>query len=79
MSPTPTAGLGGGEGFGDLPAFGVEPSQIGQPSTPFSQARPRVGRERIRGVWDNFRERLGLNRGAQSTNAPDDNNNNGNA
>ncbi|KAI0629891.1 hypothetical protein C8Q77DRAFT_273797 [Trametes polyzona] len=59
MSPTPTAGLGGGPGFGVVPDF--------DPSAPAPQVPPpapqqREGRERIRNVWESFRERLGLNR-----------------
>ncbi|KAI1793223.1 hypothetical protein LXA43DRAFT_885731 [Ganoderma leucocontextum] len=59
MSPTPTAGLGGGEGFGNLPGFGLDPSASISPS-PTTVAQHREGRERIRSVWENIRERLGL-------------------
>lgn len=59
MSPTPTAGLGGGQGFGNLPGFGLNPSaQIS--TSPATTVQHREGRERLRGVWENIRERLGL-------------------
>ncbi|KAL1950125.1 hypothetical protein VTO73DRAFT_5248 [Trametes versicolor] len=60
MSPTPTAGLGGGPAFGlDIGADSSAP-----PPPTFSAApQQREGRERIRNVWESFRERLGLNRG----------------
>lgn len=50
MSPTPTAGLGNLPGFGNMAGL--------------DQARgpaQRDGRDRIRNVWENVRERLGLN------------------
>lgn len=63
MSPTPTAGLGGGEGFRSLPGFGLDPVAPQPPAlTPIHTPQPREGRERIRNVWESFRERLGLNR-----------------
>ncbi|OJT15574.1 hypothetical protein TRAPUB_6321 [Trametes pubescens] len=60
MSPTPTAGLGGGPAFGlDIGADTSTPP----PPTFTSAPQQREGRERIRNVWESFRERLGLNRG----------------
>ncbi|KAM5533122.1 hypothetical protein V8D89_013170 [Ganoderma adspersum] len=59
MSPTPTAGLGGGQGFGNLPGFGLDPSASISPS-PATTTQHREGRERLRSVWENIRERLGL-------------------
>ncbi|KAI0754665.1 hypothetical protein C8Q80DRAFT_1094074 [Daedaleopsis nitida] len=72
MSPTPTAGLGGGEGYNSLPPFGLEPSAPHTQSAPVSPSTPREGRDRIRNVWETFRERLGLNRNASSSNVNED-------
>ena len=70
MSPTPTAGLGGGDSpvaglssFSD-PSPSFSPPHSISPSTSVSQQRE--GRERIRNVWESFRDRLGLNRNASS-------------
>lgn len=56
-SPTPTAGLGG---FSSLSGLTPE-TPISSTSSSTSE---RDARERIRSVWENFRERLGLSRGA---------------
>ena len=50
-SPTPTAGLGSLGGLGGLPL---------NLSSPGSTPGDRDARERIRNVWDSFRDRLGL-------------------
>ncbi|KAI0325052.1 hypothetical protein GY45DRAFT_1375060 [Cubamyces sp. BRFM 1775] len=63
MSPTPTAGLGGGPGFSDLAA--ADPVVPPVPA-PAPAPQQREGRERIRNVWESFRERLGLNRSGLS-------------
>ncbi|RPD54681.1 hypothetical protein L227DRAFT_511280 [Lentinus tigrinus ALCF2SS1-6] len=70
LSPTPTAGLGGGEGFSSLPGFGLDPTT--SPSQPMPPPQPREGRERIRTVWESFRERLGLNRNPSSSDTNED-------
>lgn len=70
MSPTPTAGLGGGQGFSNLPGLGLDPSTPISPS-PTAVSQPREGRERIRSVWEAVRERLGL-RGPSVSRASDD-------
>ena len=76
MSPTPTAGLSGGDrvpagfsGFGDPSSAYSLP-----PSVPLSMrtSQQREGRERIRSVWDSFRERLGLNRNSSTVHSGDD-------
>ncbi|KAI0350339.1 hypothetical protein OH77DRAFT_1489199 [Trametes cingulata] len=61
MSPTPTAGLGGGPGFSVVPDFGADSPAPAAPA-PSPVPQQREGRERIRNVWESFRERLGLNR-----------------
>ncbi|KAI9064647.1 hypothetical protein FKP32DRAFT_1625454 [Trametes sanguinea] len=67
MSPTPTAGLGGGPGFSVVPDVAPD-SPSSSPPVATSPSPQREGRERIRNVWESFRERLGLNRsGAPST------------
>ncbi|KAH9849501.1 hypothetical protein C2E23DRAFT_839487 [Lenzites betulinus] len=63
MSPTPTAGLGGGPGFHVAPEYGSDPAAPASPA-PSPTPQQRDGRERIRNVWENFRDRLGLNRNA---------------
>ncbi|KAI0689416.1 hypothetical protein C8T65DRAFT_746191 [Cerioporus squamosus] len=72
MSPTPTAGLGGGEGFSSLPGFGLDSSASPSQPAPSPAPQPREGRERIRTVWESFRERLGLNRNSSSSSANED-------
>ncbi|KAI0768971.1 hypothetical protein BD413DRAFT_558742 [Trametes elegans] len=65
MSPTPTAGLGGGPGFSVVPDFdSATPAAAPAAAAPAPQQRE--GRERIRNVWESFRERLGLNRSGTS-------------
>ncbi|RDX49842.1 hypothetical protein OH76DRAFT_1482666 [Lentinus brumalis] len=71
MSPTPTAGLAGGDGFGSLPGFGLDSSASPSQPIPLPASQPREGRERIRTVWESFRDRLGLNRNPPA-NATDD-------
>ncbi|CDO74569.1 hypothetical protein BN946_scf184771.g5 [Trametes cinnabarina] len=67
MSPTPTAGLGGGPAFSVVPDGAPELS-TSPPPVPGPTPQQREGRERIRNVWESFRERLGLNRsGTPST------------
>ncbi|OSD02415.1 hypothetical protein PYCCODRAFT_1367403 [Trametes coccinea BRFM310] len=67
MSPTPTAGLGGGPGFSVVPDVAPD-SPTSSPPIATSPSPQREGRERIRNVWESFRERLGLNRsGTTST------------
>ncbi|KAI0671037.1 hypothetical protein C8Q78DRAFT_973629 [Trametes maxima] len=72
MSPTPTAGLGGGPAFSAVPDLApdvppLHPHTYSHPSAPSPVPAPqREGRERIRNVWESFRERLGLNRAASS-------------
>ncbi|KAI0823289.1 hypothetical protein BC628DRAFT_1385679 [Trametes gibbosa] len=63
MSPTPTAGLGGGPGFHVAQDYG---SDAAAPisSTPSPTPQQRDGRDRIRNVWESFRDRLGLTRNA---------------
>ncbi|KAL6300095.1 hypothetical protein BKA93DRAFT_741197 [Sparassis latifolia] len=57
MSPTPTAGLGNLAGLGGLTGLGLHPT-----SNPHGVAQAqRDGRDRIRNVWESFRDRLGLN------------------
>ncbi|KAI0366945.1 hypothetical protein BV20DRAFT_971251 [Pilatotrama ljubarskyi] len=63
MSPTPTAGLGGGPGFSVVPDLGGD-SLASASSAPTTAPQQREGRERIRNVWESFRDRLGLNRSA---------------
>ncbi|TBU27067.1 hypothetical protein BD311DRAFT_666225 [Dichomitus squalens] len=71
MSPTPTAGLSGGEGLASLAGLGLDhPPPISPPST--AVAQQREGRDRIRNVWDSFRDRLGLNRNASGSRSDDD-------
>ena len=55
----------GGEGFSNLPGFGLD-SPAG-PTQPIPLlAQPQKSRERIRTVWESFRERLGLNRNSSA-------------
>ena len=73
MSPTPTAGLGGGQAFSSLPGFGLDPTMPPPPTAPLPHPtpQPREGRERIRNVWESFRERLGLNRNSVANTSED--------
>ncbi|KAI0643074.1 hypothetical protein C8Q79DRAFT_916281 [Trametes meyenii] len=68
MSPTPTAGLGGGPAFSTVPDLvpDVPPLHPHAYTNSPVPAPQREGRERIRNVWESFRERLGLNRAASS-------------
>ncbi|THH28025.1 hypothetical protein EUX98_g6165 [Antrodiella citrinella] len=63
MSPTPTAGLGGFGGLNQLAELSLDHSPGTEPPPP-PQTEPsqsdRDARDRIRGVWENFRDRLGL-------------------
>lgn len=71
MSPTPTAGLNGGEGLTSLAGLGLENSSPVSQSS-MTVAQHREGRERIRNVWESFRERLGLNRNPTAPQLDDD-------
>ncbi|KAI8986092.1 hypothetical protein BD414DRAFT_487625 [Trametes punicea] len=69
MSPTPTAGLSGGQGLGVVPDFSDE-SSASPPHAASSAPQQREGRDRIRNVWESFRDRLGLNRSSTSPAGP---------
>ncbi|TCD62345.1 hypothetical protein EIP91_007043 [Steccherinum ochraceum] len=63
MSPTPTAGLGGFGGLNRLAELGLDPPGNGprpSQSQPDQFQGDRDARDRIRSVWENFRDRLGL-------------------
>lgn len=56
LSPTPTSGLGALGGLGGMAGLGLNPAVAH--STP---GAPQDSRDRIRGVWESIRERVGLN------------------
>ncbi|KAF7799383.1 hypothetical protein EIP86_010615 [Pleurotus ostreatoroseus] len=56
LSPTPTAGLGALGGLGGMPGLGLNPAVAHS-----SPGAPQDSRDRIRGVWESIRERVGLN------------------
>ncbi|KAH9947616.1 hypothetical protein B0H21DRAFT_325550 [Amylocystis lapponica] len=65
MSPTPTAGLGSLGGLGGLAGLGLNPASA---AAGLPMQGQRDGRDRIRNVWESFRDRLGLN--ARNTGLP---------
>ncbi|KAL4249279.1 hypothetical protein ABKN59_008410 [Abortiporus biennis] len=60
LSPTPTAGLGGFGGLNGLAGLNLDPSSDQQPQSSNPIPGDRDARDRIRNVWESFRERLGL-------------------
>ncbi|KAH8077028.1 hypothetical protein BXZ70DRAFT_902494 [Cristinia sonorae] len=63
LSPTPTAGLGGFGGLNRLAELSMDSSaNSARPPAPAPEPQQgdRESRERVRSVWENFRDRLGL-------------------
>lgn len=56
LSPTPTSGLGALGGLGGMAGLGLNPAVAHS-----SPGAPQDSRDRIRGVWESIRERVGLN------------------
>lgn len=60
LSPTPTAGLGGLGGLDGLAGLNLDPTAERPLQSAAATQNDRDARDRIRNVWDTFRERLGL-------------------